>query len=60
MACHGHRPRAELDAILEYVDAAGLVEQSADKEDQPAVRLAPAGARAARQLGMSTGPGRTR
>ena len=43
---------AELDAILEQVEAAGLVEQFTDEEGQPAMRLTPEGVRVARQLAM--------
>ena len=43
---------AELDAILEQVEAAGLVEQYLDEEGQQAMRLTPDGVRVARQLAM--------
>jgi hypothetical protein len=43
---------AELDAILEQVEAAGLVGQYVDEHGQPAMRLTPEGARVARQLAM--------
>ena len=39
---------AELDAILEQVDTAGLVEQYVDEEGQQAMRLTPDGVRVAR------------
>ena len=45
-------PDAELDAILEQVEAAGLVEQYTDDEGQQAMRLTPDGIRVARQLAM--------
>lgn len=43
---------AELDAILEQVEAAGLVEQFTDEDGRPAMRLTPEGVRVARQLAM--------
>lgn len=43
---------ADLDAILEQVDAAGLVEQYVDEDGKPAMRLTPDGERVARQLTM--------
>jgi DNA-binding MarR family transcriptional regulator len=43
---------AELDAILEQVEAAGLVEQYVDEEGKQAMRLTPEGERVARQLAM--------
>jgi hypothetical protein len=43
---------AELDAILEQVQAAGLVEQFTDEQGQAAMRLTPDGVRVARQLAM--------
>lgn len=45
-------PDAELDAILEQVESAGLVEQFTDEEGRPAMRLTPEGVRVARQLAM--------
>ena len=44
---------AELDAILEQVEAAGLVEQFTDEQGRPAMRLTPEGLRVARQLAMT-------
>jgi hypothetical protein len=43
---------AELDAILEQFEAAGLVEQYVDQEGRPAMRLTPEGVRVGRQLAM--------
>ena len=43
---------AELDAILEQVEAAGLVEQFVDEQGRPAMRLTPEGVRVGRQLAM--------
>jgi hypothetical protein len=43
---------AALDAILEQVEAAGLVEQVVDEDGQQAMRLTPEGVRVARQLTM--------
>lgn len=43
---------AELDAILEQVEAAGFVEQYVDEDGQQAMRLTPEGVRVARQLAM--------
>ena len=43
---------AELDAVLEQVETAGLVEQYVDEQGQPAMRLTPEGVRVARQLAM--------
>jgi hypothetical protein len=43
---------AELDHILEQVEAAGLVETYTDADGQPAMRLTPAGVRVARRLAM--------
>jgi hypothetical protein len=43
---------AELDAILEQVEAAGLVEQYVDEEGKQAMRLTPEGVRVARLLTM--------
>lgn len=45
-------PDAELDAILEQVESAGLVEQFTDDDGRPAMRLTPEGVRVARQLAM--------
>jgi hypothetical protein len=45
---------AELDAILEQVETAGLVEQDVD-EGRPAMRLTPEGVRVGRQLAMLGG-----
>ena len=44
---------AELDAILEQVETAGLVEQFIDEHGRPAMRLTPEGVRVARQLAMT-------
>jgi len=44
---------AELDAILEHLEAAGLVEQYADADGRPAMRLTSDGERVARQLAMT-------
>jgi hypothetical protein len=43
---------AELDAILEQVEAAGLVEQFVDEQGRPAMRLTEGGLGVARQLTM--------
>ena len=43
---------AELDAILEQIEAAGLVEQYVDDDGKQAMRLTPEGLRVARQLAM--------
>ena len=43
---------AELDAILEQVETAGLVEQYVDEQGRPAMRLTAEGLRVARQLVM--------
>jgi hypothetical protein len=45
-------PDAELDAILEQVEAAGLIERYVDEEGWPTLRLTPAGVRVGRQLAM--------
>jgi hypothetical protein len=45
-------PNAELDAILEQVEAAGLVETYTDDDGKEAMRLTPEGERVARQLAM--------
>jgi hypothetical protein len=39
---------AELDAILDQVEAAGLVEPFTDEQGRPAMRLTPEGVRVAR------------
>ena len=43
---------AELDAILEQVEAAGLVEQYVDEQRRPAMRLTPEDVCVGRQLAM--------
>ena len=43
---------AELDAILEQVEAAGLIEVYIGEDGQPAMRLTLEGVRVARQLAM--------
>jgi hypothetical protein len=43
---------AELAAILEQVETAGLVEQFVDEQGRPAMRLTPEGVRVGRQLSM--------
>lgn len=50
---------AELDAILEQVEAAGLVEQYVDEQGKQAMRLTPDGERVARQLAMTDDDGQT-
>ena len=47
---------AEMDAILELLEGAGLVEQYTDDEGKEAMRLTPDGARVARQMAMSDDP----
>lgn len=42
----------DLDAILDQVAAAGLVDRCVDDEGRPAMRLTPDGVRVARQLAM--------
>lgn len=43
---------AELDAIIDQVEAAGLVEVYTDDDGRQAMRLTPNGERVARQLAM--------
>jgi hypothetical protein len=43
---------AELDAVLDQVEAAGLVEVCSDEDGKQAMRLTPAGERVAGQLAM--------
>ena len=47
---------AEMDAILEALEGAGLVEQYTDEGGKEAMRLTPGGARVARQMAMSDNP----